>query len=178
MPTIFALNKPLPDNILAAVNRLPPGMGGVLMLGMGLIVMRLERPTRRELKEFSGPATIRIGDFGSFMMISPKFPTFSFDLIWSPEIADRSEEDLLDPIPEGDRMVLSFVLVDEGGIVRRIRTGSIGPKASVRLIRTQNDLMERPIIPGKVQRDLEGLFRLYQSGIPDNAFQARSGIGA
>lgn len=178
MPTILALNKPLPDNILTAVNRLPPGMGGILMLGMGLIVMRLERPSRRELKEFSGSATIRIGDFGSFMMISPKFQTFSFDLIWSPEIADKSDEDLLDPIPEGDRLVLSFVLVDESGTVRRIRTGSIGPKASMRLIRTQNDLMERPIDPGKVERDLKGLFRIYRTGIPDEAFQARSGIGA
>lgn len=178
MATIFTINKPLPDEILAAVHRLPPGMGGVLMLGMGLIVMRLERPTKRELKEFTGPATLRIGDFGSFMMISPKFKSMSFDLIWSPEIADRSDEELLDPLPEGDRLLLSLVLVDESGIVRQIRTASIGPKASMRLIRTQNDLMERQIIAGKVQRDLEVIFRRHPSGIPDEVFQARSAIGA
>tara|TARA_R110002051_G_scaffold98120_1_gene168259 strand:- start:23 stop:517 length:495 start_codon:yes stop_codon:yes gene_type:complete len=155
-----------------------PGMSGGLQFDMGIVLMRLDAPRKREVREFSGPATVRIGDFGSFMLFSPKFPSFSFDLLWSPVIARSSETPGIVDIAEGDRLNMNYILVDESTTVRTIRTGTIGPKASAFLARTQRDLMGRDVDAEQVRRDMERLFRAHPRGIPDGAFHARSRIGA
>lgn len=153
-------------------------MGGGLLLDMGLILMKMNTPRKREIKAFSGPATIRIGDFGSFLMISPQFKGFNFDLLWSPVAARKTGgHDIVDVEP-GQHLNMSYVLVDETATVRAMRAGTIGPKTTAFLARTQRDLMGRDVDAEQVRRDMERLFQMHPHGIPDRAFKARSKIGA
>lgn len=178
MPLILAVGRQLPLEMGLAIASQAPGMSGGLQFDMGLALMRLDGPRKRELREFSGPATVRIGDFGSFMLFSPQYPSFSFDLLWSPVTARASQTPGIVDLAEGDRLNMNYVLVDETTTVRAMRTGTIGPKASAFLARTQRDLMGRDVDAEQVLRDMQRLFRAHPRGIPDQAFKARSRIGA
>ncbi|MBW3243656.1 hypothetical protein KUV57_13360 [Epibacterium sp. DP7N7-1] len=177
-PLILAVGRQLPLEMGLAISSQAPGMSGGLQFDLGIALMRLDGPRKREVREFSGPATVRIGDFGSFLLFSPKYPSFSFDLLWSPVIAKASDTPGMIDIADGDRLNLNYILVDETTTVRAIRTGTIGPKASAFLARKQRDLLGRDVDAEQVRRDMQRLFQSHPRGIPDGDFQARSKIGA
>ncbi|WP_027234099.1 hypothetical protein [Leisingera caerulea] len=177
-PTLLATGQPLPLEMGLAIASQPAGMSGGLFFDLNMILMRLDQPRKRELRDFNKQATVRLGDFGSFLLFSPKFRGFSFDLLWSPVIARAQDGAGMVAVNEGERLNLNFVLVDERTIVRGIRVGTIGPKASGFLARTQRNLMGRDVDAEQVQRDMERLFGEHPHGIPDKMFKARSAIGA
>lgn len=175
---ILSVGRPLPVHMGLLLASQPEGMGGGLIFEAGLVLMRLDAPSQSELRQFSGPANIRIGDFGSFLLFSPQFPSVSFDLVWSPVIARRSRTTGIPPLENGQRLNLSFALVDERAVVRALRAGTIGPRCTSFLRSTTENLMGRDVDAEQVARDMERVFTNYPHGIPDEAFQARSQIGA
>lgn len=96
-PIALAVGKRLPLDIAVQLLSAGDGSNGAISFEMGCVLMKLERPTQQEIKDFSGKASVRVGDFGSFMLFSPSFKGFSFDLLWSPVIARAQDKPVSSP---------------------------------------------------------------------------------
>lgn len=174
--TLLVQGQTLPPELLIQMRNLPP-MGGTSNFETQEIFFNVPHPSEGELADLNGPATIRIGDFGSFMLFSAHFGALVFDLLWLPTIAKTSGHPGLAEIEDGKHMVMSYVTIDEYCVVRNMRMGTLSPECSSFIARLQRELMSRDITDAQIQRDMNRLFDRFPGLIPDEVFNVTCQIG-
>ncbi len=154
------------------------GTGGAISLPHQSITMVLHDYRPQDGKAFQAPARFRVSLCKSFLLISPSFPGFNFDIVWSPLIAQLTGEPALERPSPTDHLVFSFILCDGNHIVRAIRTASISPDCSQALWRAQQHLMSLKLTGNELEAEMIALFQQYPRGIPENFFHETCHLGA
>ncbi|MCW3782515.1 hypothetical protein [Defluviimonas salinarum] len=176
--TVFLVGQPLPLEPRIALASEGSGLGGVLNLPAGMVIMRLDNPTPAEMKAFADRAMMRIGLFRTFLIVSPVFEGYNFDLLWSPAIARATEEPPVGGVGENDHLLLTLILVDERLVVRAIRQSTISPEAGRLLRRGQLELLTSRIRPEEVEAEMTELFRNHPRGLPNEVFDVACPLGS
>lgn len=153
------------------------GTSGAINLPGQTVTMVLEDYRPEDRKAFLGMANFRIALCNTFMLVSPSFAGFNFDIVWSPAIAKRTGEPLT-PMDAGDgHLLFHFILADGLHMVRGIRSATIAPNCGTALHRAQNTLMSRDISDTDVYAEMALLFSRYQKGFPDGFFHEVCALG-
>lgn len=153
------------------------GTSGAISLPHQTITMVLGdyRPSDKTI--FEAPARFRVALCKSFLLISPSFPEFNFDIIWSPLIARLNGEPTLERPSPTDHAVFNFILADGVHVVRAIRTSSISPACSLAMWRAQQTLMAASFTGDELKQEMNALFSQYQRGIPEMFFNETCALG-
>ena len=130
-----------------------------------------------DLNAFLGPARFRVAAGKTFLMVSPAFSAFSFDIVWTPATALSSGEPALPASQADQRIVLNFVLVDGTMTIRGIRSSSISPACVTAVQRTQEKLLRRAPSQAESLREMQGLFARYPGGFRDRFFHESCAFG-
>ena len=175
-PTIIKVGDPLPQHIREVF--FATGTSGAVSIPDQMVTMVLEDYKKEDLEAFYGIANFRVSLRKNFMIISPAFSGFNFDIVWSPVIAKNIGEPVL-PADAGDsHMVFNFVLVDGLHYVRGIRTATIAPNCAQALYRAQNTLMNKDVSEIDVLTEMTLLFADYPKGFPTGFFHEVCPLGA
>ena len=153
------------------------GSSGAISLPHQLVTMVLHDYRLSDEEAFQAPASFRVALCKSFLLISPSFPNFNFDIVWSPLIAKlNGEPELPRPSPT-DHMVFNFVLADGQQVIRSIRTATISPECGQALWRAQQTLMAAEFTGEELQHEMIALFSQYPKGIPETFFHESCLLG-
>lgn len=168
--------QPLPEALLL---KMPGGAtpSGAVDLPGQIVLMTLADYRRSDRSEFLGPARFRISRQRSFMMLSPAFKTFSFDIIWSPVIARESGEPEMQGVDRGDHLAFTFVLLDGEGVIRGIRMATLSPACSQAMYRARRELMAEDVTRDDMNTEMRSLFARHPRGFPDVMFHETCDLG-
>jgi hypothetical protein len=170
------VGQPLDDDFASKFKR--SGSSGAINLENQSVLLCLSDFKPTDLKEFEGPAELRVSRQKHFAIISVVFETFSFDIIWSPQIAKLSGEEIYDPGEEYCHPVFNFILLDEGYVVRGIRVATIDWPVAQAIQRAQQDLMQQDVNEDRSMIALQVLFSKYPNGLPLEVFHEYCALGA
>lgn len=173
--TIFILGQKLPVEI--SIGLLEASSTGVVDLPSQTAVMVLDDFRPNDVASFEGPARLRIGRFKTFMVFSPAFKNFTFDIVWSPVTARQSREALIGRPNAGEHMPINFILADAGHVIRAIRTATVSTEVTMAIHRAQLELLASPVDPEDLNVEMMGLFMRHQGGIPDDVFHEVCNFG-
>ncbi len=153
------------------------GTGGAINLPNQTITMVLHdfRPT--DIESFEAPARFRVSLCKSFLLISPSFDGFNFDIVWSPLIAKMTGEPPLERPSPTTHLMFNFILADGDCVVRSIRSATISPDCGHALWRAQEQLMGSSYTGDELQSEMNTLFRQYPKGIPETFFHESCKLG-
>lgn len=176
MTMILLEGKPLPEALTLKMPKDAATTGAVHLPGQ-MILMTLADYRRSDRDEFLGPARFRVSRQRSFMMLSPAFKTFSFDIIWSPAIARESDEPAPEAMNDKDHLAFTFVLLDGAGIVRGIRVATLSPACGAAMHRAREELMAANVTRADMNREMQDLFARHPRGFPDIMFHETCNLG-
>lgn len=177
-PILLALNAPLPSPLGETIGVAAQVAGGAMNLPDQLISVFLPGVTRSEIAAFEGPARFRLYRGKSLIIISLDFAKFSFDLIWSPVTAALAGERPFSGVQSGAHILFTFILIDEGLIVRGLRQATISPEVGQAINRAQRDLHTvKNIRAEDVEREMALIFGSHPEGLPDGMFHAICDFG-
>lgn len=176
-PLLLAVDAPLPPELGAALAPVLGSIGAAMRLADRMFFLKLDRVSAEDLAAFRGPAELGIARMESFLVLTPRFRSFNFDMIWSPAIAARTSEPLLEPVCGDLHPVLNFVLIDDGGIVRGLRAASISPQAWNAIVRAQAELVEMAPDQDRVMRDVTEMCRKWPASLPPEIFHEIAPFG-
>ncbi|TFL16029.1 hypothetical protein DR046_22140 [Jannaschia formosa] len=130
-----------------------------------------------DAETFGGPARFRVAVARTFLMVSPAFEGFNFDIVWTPATALETGEPAL-PEPEpSEHMLMTFVLVDGLTVVRGIRQATISPACCRALWRGQQKLLARAPSQEESMREMVSTFARYPGGFEDGFFHESCALG-
>lgn len=153
------------------------GTSGAIDLPSRLVILTLSDFRPADAQAFYGPARMRISAAKTFLMVSPIFTSFSFDIVWTPSTALRSGEPALPQPDPTEHMVLNFVLTDGTMIVRGIRSSSISPGCSLAMWRAQQKLLRKSPTQDESTREMAKTFERYPNGFADGFFHESCAFG-
>ena len=171
----FILGQRLPQRVAEVV--FATGSGTAINLPYKLIVFALTDYKPEDLTSFNGPARFRVGLARNFLLISPKFRGLNCDIVWSPLIARKVGEPVMDRPSASDQMTFNFVLVDGIHVVRGIRLATVSPDVTMALWQARSELLARAITAASIQSEMTEIFDQYPHGIPDTFFNASCDFG-
>lgn len=176
MTMVLMEGYPLPKELISRMPEAAKTTGAVHLPGQ-MILMTLADYRPSDKDDFHGPARFRISRQRSFMMLSPTFKSFNFDIIWSPAIARDVNEPEPEALNSSDHLSFSFVLLDGGGIVRGIRVSSLSPACSEAIRRARSELMASHVTEADMEKEMRVLFARHPRGFPDIMFHETCSLG-
>jgi hypothetical protein len=144
---------------------------------MNLLILRLHDYQKEDLEAFFGKATFRVSKQKHFMVISPDFTRYSFDIIWSPVLARQSGEPPMEAVSQDTHLVFHFVLTDQNLIVKGLRSASISPDCGRALYRASTELRQIQSSVYEMTMEMQTVFGKYLGGFPDTFFHEQCFLG-
>lgn len=173
--TILKIGDPLPDTMREAF--FASGTSGAINIPGQTITMVLSDYSPKDREAFRGIANFRVARCKTFMIVSPAFRSFNFDIVWSPAIARQSGEPVLPEDARSSHLLFNFVLADGLHRVRAIRSATIAPNCGEALCRAQREPMAEDISDMDVHAEMAVLFSRYPQGFPSNFFHEVCALG-
>jgi hypothetical protein len=173
--TILKTGDLLPESFREAF--FATGTSGAINIPGQIVTMVLEDYQAKDLDAFYDIANFRVALCKTFMIVSPSFKGFNFDIVWSPAIAKSTGEPILPADAGQTHLLFNFVLADGLHYVRGIRSASIAPNCGAALYRAQHELMNKNITEMDVYTEMTLLFSKYPNGFPSNFFHEICALG-
>ncbi|WP_299821480.1 hypothetical protein [uncultured Jannaschia sp.] len=169
-PEILMVGRTLPGPRYEKL--LGTGTSGAIDMPGQMMLMTLADFRKGDEAAF-GPARFCIAVAKTFLMVSPAFAGFSFDIVWTPAAAQATGEPVLPEPAPGEQMLMTFVLLDGLMVIRGIRQATISPACW----RGQRKHMAKAPRQEESLRQMEKVFSRYPKGFQDGFFHESCAFG-
>jgi hypothetical protein len=153
------------------------GTSGAIDMPGQMVLLTLADFRPGDEKAFLGPARFRVAVAKTFLMVSPAFSSYNFDIVWTPATALATGEPALPEPKAGEHMLMTFVLLDGLMIVRGIRQSTISPACCCALWRGQRKLLAKTPSQEKSMAEMRSVFTRYPRGFEDGFFHESCAFG-